>query len=578
MRERVPWILSGLALLASAAFAQTLQPAPAPAQAQPAEAPAPTAAQENQAAADSDAGASPYTRHYTPGEVSTYELRVRNSDLGSELIGVTEHRVFLRGGVPTEKIRWIRLSESRVGEINEKALEVPAYEMSLHPRGELSLIDVKGDPVMLEMVTDLYAFYFAVSPAAGIANLRRAGDGYVRPELVANDWADGNQFLVGQSLTQVRLGLTSVTPKEVVYESNLLPPVDAVLNMQRPWMKIPVCGDTPNNLQFVRRQDDGFLAAWGCEKTQVTSRVDPATGKLLAAFMNNEMTWSLKLCSDQALENCEDRPQVMRHRLIELRLRPPPAEQLPPERIRVNPKNGLEYVWIPPGSFEMGCVPSDADCYAEERPAHAVTLTRGFWMSRTEVPVYAYEQFTAETGGAMPDEPGSGAMHGYNDGWAKKNHPMVKVTWSEAAAFCRWSGGRLPTEAEWEYAARGGVDGLKYPWGNDRSHDQANYWRTGGQDHWKYTAPIGSFPPNAFGLHDMAGNVYEWVGDWFSEDYYRASPAADPAGPASGRLRVARGGAGFLNPAMLRISTRLRSAPDTRNVTVGVRCAADGKL
>jgi formylglycine-generating enzyme required for sulfatase activity len=294
--------------------------------------------------------------------------------------------------------------------------------------------------------------------------------------------------------------------------------------------------------------------------------------------MNNERTWSLKLCSDQALENCEDRPQVMRHRLIELRLRPPPAEQLPPERIRVNPKNGLEYVWIPPGSFEMGCVPSDADCYAEERPAHAVTLTRGFWMSRTEVPVYAYEQFTAETGGGMPDEPGSGAMHGYNDGWAKKNHPMVKVTWSEAAAFCRWSGGRLPTEAEWEYAARGGVDGLKYPWGNDRSHDQANYWRTGGQDHWKYTAPIGSFPPNAFGLHDMAGNVYEWVGDWFSEDYYRASPAADPAGPASGRLRVARGGAGFLNPAMLRISTRLRSAPDTRNVTVGVRCAADGKL
>jgi formylglycine-generating enzyme required for sulfatase activity len=567
MRNRAPSLLSGLALLASAAFAQTSQPATAPA----------PQAQENTAAADRDADAPSYARHYTPGEVSTYELRVRDPDLGTELIGVSEHRVFVRGGVPTEKIRWIRLTESQVGEINEMALEVPAYEMSLHPRGDLTLIDVKGDPVMLEMVTDLYAFYFAVSPAAGIANLRRAGDGYVRPELVSNDWADGNQFLVGQSRTQVRLGLASVAPKEVVYESNLLPPAVAALEMQRPWMEAPVCGDTPNNLQFVRRQDDGFLAAWGCEKTQITSRVDPATGKLLAAFMNNEMTWSLKLCTDQALQNCEDRPQVTRHRQIELRLRPAPAEQLSSDRIRVNPKNGLEYVWIPSGSFEMGCVPSDEDCYPEEKPAHAVTLTHGFWMSRTEVPVYAYERFREATGGAMPEEPGSGAMHDYNDGWAKKNHPMVKVTWNEAAAFCGWSGGRLPTEAEWEYAARGGVDGLKYPWGNDRSHDQANYWRTGGQDHWKHTAPIGSFPPNTFGLHDMAGNVYEWVGDWFSEDYYGASPAADPKGPPKGRLRVARGGAGFLNPAVLRISTRLRSAPDTRNITVGLRCAADEK-
>jgi formylglycine-generating enzyme required for sulfatase activity len=332
---------------------------------------------------------------------------------------------------------------------------------------------------------------------------------------------------------------------------------------------------TPHNLQFVRHQDDGFLAAWGCEKSQITSRVEPATGKLLAAFMDNEMTWSLKLCQDSRLEECKERPQITRHRLIELRLRPPAAKQLSSDKIRVNPKNGLEYVWIPPGSFEMGCVPGDDECYPEEKPAHRVTLRHGFWLGRTEVPVQAYERFAAAVGRDMPEEPGNGAMPGFNDGWHKKSHPMVKVTWDEAGEFCRWSGGRLPTEAEWEHAARGGVDGLKYPWGNDRSHDQANYWRTGGDDHWRYTAPVASFPPNAYGLYDMAGNVYEWVADWFSEDYYAASPAVDPAGPGSGRLRAARGGAGFINPAVLRISTRLRSAPETRNVSVGLRCAAD---
>jgi formylglycine-generating enzyme required for sulfatase activity len=507
--------------------------------------------------------------------VISYEVRVHDTQRETELIGVSEHRVFLRNGVPTERVRWVRLTESRLGELNDMALEVPSYEMSLDPRGELSLIDLKGDPVMLEMVTDLYAFYFAVSPAAGVANLERAGDSYVRPELVSNDWADGDEFLAGQSRTQVRLGLTSVAPKEVIYQADFLPPEGATLDMERPWMETSVCGDAPNNLQFVRRQEDGFLAAWGCETSRITSRIDPPTGKLLAAFMDNETTWNLRLCQDQRLEHCEDRPQVKRHRLIELRLRPPAAEQLPAEQVRVNANDGLEYVWIPPGAFEMGCVPGDGECYAEEKPAHHVTLTRGFWMGRTEVPVQTYEKFTAATGRSMPEEPGSGGMPGYNDHWQKKSHPMVKVTWDEAAAFCRWSGGRLPTEAEWEYAARGGVEGLKYPWGNDRSHDQANYWRTGGQDQWQYTAPVGSFPPNAFGLYDMAGNVYEWVADWFSETYYAASPAADPPGPPGGRLRVARGGAGFLNPAVLRISTRVRSAPDTRNVSVGLRCAAD---
>ena len=140
---------------------------------------------------------------------------------------------------------------------------------------------------------------------------------------------------------------------------------------------------------------------------------------------------------------------------------------------------------------------------------------------------------------------------------------MVKVTWGEAQAFCEWGGGRLPTEAEWALAARGGAGGLKYPWGNDRTHDEANYWKTGGCDQWKHTAPVGSFPGNGYGLYDMAGNVYEWVADWFDPEYYSTSTTIDPSGP------------GFINPCVLRTSARLRDDSGSRRIDVGFRCVRD---
>ena len=221
----------------------------------------------------------------------------------------------------------------------------------------------------------------------------------------------------------------------------------------------------------------------------------------------------------------------------------------------------------------MGCVPDDQECYPREEPRHTVRVSRPFWIARTEVPVKAYERFVAAADLEMPPEPQG--LPDFNDGWSKKSHPMVKVTWDEAQSYCKWVGGRLPTEAEWEYAARRGKDGLKYPWGNERSHEEANYWRSGGRDIWKNTAPVGSFAANGFGLYDTAGNVYEWIADWYDEEYYQRSLAVDPPGPSRGRQRVVRGGAGLINPAVLRISTRLKNAPDARRLGVGFRCVME---
>ncbi len=170
----------------------------------------------------------------------------------------------------------------------------------------------------------------------------------------------------------------------------------------------------------------------------------------------------------------------------------------------------------------------------------------------------------------------------FNPDWTEPDHPIVNVTWEDAKTYCEWAGGRLPTEAEWEYAARGGQQGLKYPWGNEVSHEQANYGAdkccsglAAGRDQWEYTSPVGSFPESEFGLYDMAGNVSEWLADWYDEDYYKNAPIVDPQGPASGELRVLRGGSWVNNPEVLRTSNRFRDQPDLRVSNVGFRCARE---
>jgi formylglycine-generating enzyme required for sulfatase activity len=195
----------------------------------------------------------------------------------------------------------------------------------------------------------------------------------------------------------------------------------------------------------------------------------------------------------------------------------------------VNAKDGSVLVWIPGGTFLMG---GDAD--NDEQPVHPVKVD-GFWLGKFEVTNRQYAQFLAEQpyGTQAPflwDDP---RYHG-------PDQPAVGVTMMDAAAYCRWAGLQLPTEAQWEYAAAGGGQ-LKYPTANGEiSHDLANIQGTDGRDQWEFTSPVGSFPPNPFGLYDMAGNAWEWTSSKFAP--YPYSPTDGREDPTIKAVRVLRGG------------------------------------
>ncbi len=232
-----------------------------------------------------------------------------------------------------------------------------------------------------------------------------------------------------------------------------------------------------------------------------------------------------------------------------------------PGEIVENPKDGLKYVWIPPGIFMMGCSPGDSECSGDEKPSHQVTITKGFSLGQTEVTVGAYKRFAAAAGRGMPDVPS------VDPGWASDNMPIVNVSWDEAQAYCTWAGGRLPSEAEWEYAARGGSTEARYgdigeiAWYDKNSGNQAH--------------EVAQKRGNRFGLFDMLGNVWEWVNDWYDGNYYGSSPSQDPSGPSSGQHRVLRGGSCVNDPGDVRVSGRNRGQPDNRYIYIGFRCAGE---
>ncbi|MGO8817065.1 MAG: bifunctional serine/threonine-protein kinase/formylglycine-generating enzyme family protein [Terriglobia bacterium] len=230
-------------------------------------------------------------------------------------------------------------------------------------------------------------------------------------------------------------------------------------------------------------------------------------------------------------------------------------------RTRLNPLDDLKYVRIPPGTFVMGCSPGDGECEDKEKPPHQVTLTRGFWLGKTVVTAGAYKRFAAATGKALPPAPCS------NPGWSNEQMPMVSVTWDEAKAYCAWAGGRLPSEAEWEYAARAGTIEERYGPIDEIAWYESN---SGLKVH-----EVGQKRANAFGLYDMLGNVFEWVNDPYDEKYYQTSPAQDPPGPACGPFHVLRGGSWAQIPIYVRASFRARGDFTSSFFDIGFRCALD---
>ena len=233
---------------------------------------------------------------------------------------------------------------------------------------------------------------------------------------------------------------------------------------------------------------------------------------------------------------------------------------------------------IPAGEFEMG--DHFGEGQSDERPVHTVYVD-AFYMDETEVTNAMYRTFVEATGHSnIPFHWNKADDLGR---LGKPHYPVIYVTWQDAMAYAKWAGKRLPTEAEWEYAARGGQVGQRYPWGNEASHAKANYSGEVEPDIWYWPAPVKRFPQNDYGLYDMAGNVWEWCMDEYDRDFYTTSPRNNPV--AGGLIpltvndfrtltshRVWRGGAWDGGPTSITVSNRSQSAPNSRFLKTGFRC------
>jgi len=260
---------------------------------------------------------------------------------------------------------------------------------------------------------------------------------------------------------------------------------------------------------------------------------------------------------------------------------------------KIRQKDGMKMRLIPAGEFSMGDQHDVGD--DDEKPVHTVYLD-AYYIDETEVTNEQYCIFlndhgkNADTVGHKLLDIDSNrcliekAGNTYKPKSGYEKHPVIEVSWYGAAAYAQWASARLPTEAQWEKAARGGLVGKKYPWGDTISHDDANYSGTGGKDQWNSTSPVGSFAPNGYGLYDMAGNVWEWCADEYDSGYYSKSPKNNPTGPGTPILfvsndftivkssRVLRGGNWYYYTGNLRCAYRYLSEPTDTYYDYGFRC------
>lgn len=258
--------------------------------------------------------------------------------------------------------------------------------------------------------------------------------------------------------------------------------------------------------------------------------------------------------------------------------------------------DGSAMILIPAGQFQMGGVPEDVKDFPDgqlltfhaERPVHSVTLS-AYYIDKYEVTSARYRTFleAVADGGTEWDHPDQPADRGHQpryvtDDLNGDDQPAVGLNWYDAYAYCKWAGKRLPTEAEWEFAARGSDGVLKYPWGEGDPNAEGIWWANyhplvgRGADGHRWSAPVGSYPDGVspFGLMDMSGNAEEWVQDWYSVNYYRLTEGAeDPQGPLDGNKKVIKGGSYEAPVHQIRIAMRHYGRPHDKGPRIGFRCA-----